>query len=88
MINRIQQVEQWLFILGLPRLDEQEAIWLAGPPTRTDICEVCADLVSLCEQRYKNNYFWPDFSLLGLDECPMPQKQKTYRPRIFVIGVK
>lgn len=87
MINRIDQVEQWMYRLGLPALSEQEALYLIDPPEKDEICEVFADLVYLCKRRYENNCFWPDFGRLGLD-CRIPDKPDHYRPRIFCIGVK
>lgn len=86
-MNRVEQVEKWLFILDLPRLNEQEALYLADPAEKGEVCDVFADLVLICEKRYKNNYFWPDFSILGLS-CPIPSKPNNYMARIFVIGIK
>lgn len=87
MINRIDKIESWLFVLDLPRLNEQEALYLSNPAQRDEVCEVFADLVFICEARYKHNYFWPDFSVLGLS-CPLPPKPNNFRPRIFSIGIK
>lgn len=86
MINRIDQVEQWLYQLDLPRLTEQEALYLLEPSEKDDVCAVFADLVEICTRRYKLNYFWPDFAALGLS-CPIPDKPNKMRPRIFCIGV-
>lgn len=86
MVNRIDRIEQWLYELGLYAMSEQEARYLADPAIRDTLCEVFTDLVFVCERRYKDNSFWPDFSLLELD-CEIPKKPRVHRPRTFAIGV-
>lgn len=87
MINRVDRVEQWLFVLDLPRLNEQEALYLIDPPEKQTVCEVFDDLIVICKKRYKDNYFWPDFGILGVP-CKIPPKEYRHRPRTFAIGIK
>lgn len=86
MVHRITQVESWLQDLGLYGLSQEEMRYLVNPGTRDERCQVLDDLVFICHQRYRDNSFWPDFSVLNLP-CALPKKRRKYRPRVFAIGL-
>lgn len=85
-MNRIQMVENWLFQLQLAPLNAQEAIFLAQPPEKSEICDIFDDLLLICEKRFAYASFWPDFHILGLS-CPIADKPRPLRKRIFAIGI-
>lgn len=87
MIHRIDQVERWLYELGLARLQTQEALYLAQPTHYAQVCQVFDDLVQICRGRCMHGALWPDFAVLGVP-CALPSAPwQPMRARIFAIGV-
>lgn len=85
MINKIEQIEQWMKDLELEQLEETELYLISKPLNVEDdqVCAIFAELVKIVDMRYQHSSWRPNYASLGLN-CEIPKEEYKHR---YILGV-